>query len=105
MIVNEGMISLSCTKEIIRNLTTGTLNLSEGTIVNFIKELERNSEPFIDIVKEHLVKSNVLFVDESGIRINRKYIGFILRVPTCLACLWLTKKEGIHTGYSGNTNA
>jgi len=72
MLTNEGMVSVNRVKEFLSSITNGVINLSEGTIVNFNYELAKRCEPIVEKIKEALIKSNVLHVDESGVRINGK---------------------------------
>ncbi|MEG2610568.1 MAG: IS66 family transposase [Bacilli bacterium] len=70
MMLNEGFISLNRTKRIIDEMSNNTIKLSEGSLVNFNKELARNSNRSIEKIKDALIKAKVLHVDESGVRVN-----------------------------------
>jgi transposase-like protein len=72
MLINEGMVSINRVSDLIKSLTDDVIHLSEGTIVNFNYELAKKCEPIVDKIKDILIKSNVLHVDESGLRINGK---------------------------------
>ncbi|MCU0680612.1 MAG: IS66 family transposase [Planctomycetes bacterium] len=72
MLSNEGMVSISRTVEMVSGLTDNKINLSEGTVVNINYELAKNCEPIVEEIKDALIKANVLFVDETGVRINGK---------------------------------
>jgi len=66
--INEGFVSLNRTRKIIRELTNNTIKLSEGSLVNFNRELAINSENSIESIKEELIKSGVLHIDETRIK-------------------------------------
>jgi len=68
--VNEGFISLNRTAKIINEITNNTINLSQGTIVNFNKELAMNSANTMESIKDALIKVGVLHIDETGLRVN-----------------------------------
>ncbi len=72
LLVDEGYISLNRCADLIKSLTKGKIALSQGTIINFKKELAENSLPMIERIKENLIKSDILHVDETGIRVTGK---------------------------------
>jgi transposase len=72
MLSNEGMVSVNRVSDLIKSLTDDIINLSEGTIVNFNYELAKKCEPIVEKIKDILIKTKVLHVDESGVRINGK---------------------------------
>ena len=68
--LNEGFISLNRTVRIIDEMTNNTIKLSEGSLVNFNRELARSAMKSINRIKEALIKAGVLNVDETGVRVN-----------------------------------
>jgi len=68
--INEGFISLNRTSKIINEMTDNTVKLSEGTLVNFNKELANKAAGSIERIKAALIKAGVLHVDETGVKIN-----------------------------------
>ena len=70
LLSSEGIVSIGRIKQIISELTNGIFDLSEGTIVNFNKELSLKIKPVIKNIKEKLLTSPVNHKDENGIRIN-----------------------------------
>ena len=70
LLVDEGYISLNRYTKLIEDITNGKIKLSQGTIINFKKELANNSLPIIEKIKEKLIKSKVLHVDETGVRVT-----------------------------------
>lgn len=68
----EMMAPLNKTRSFFRQITNGIFKLSEGTIVNTQKVLDRRLTPVVEEIKQRLIKANVLHVDETGVRINGK---------------------------------
>lgn len=68
--LNEGFISLNRTSKIINEMSNNIIKLSEGTLVNFNKELAVNCSKSIEKIKEALVIAKVLNEDETGVRVN-----------------------------------
>ena len=72
LLLNEGAVSANRTQQILRELTEGRLNLSEGSIFQYQQELSEKLQPEIDIIRQDLSFADVLHKDESGARINGK---------------------------------
>jgi transposase len=68
---SEGMVSINRIKQMLSELTNGTINLSEGTIAKWNKDLANELAPVITQIKKDLLTSPVLHKDETGIRINK----------------------------------
>lgn len=66
----EMMAPLNKTRSFFRQITNNIFKLSEGTIVNTQKALDRRLTPVVNEIKERLIKAKVLHVDETGVRIN-----------------------------------
>ena len=71
MLSSEGMVSINRIKQMLYELTSGTINLSEGTIAKWNKDLASGLAPVITQIKSDLLTSPVLHKDETGIRINK----------------------------------
>ena len=65
MLSSEGMVSITRIKQMLCELTGGTIDLSEGTIVNWNKDLARRLAPVIAQIKQDLLTSPVLHKDET----------------------------------------
>jgi len=70
MLTTEGCVSINRTRQMISELTGGLINLSEGTIVKWNKQLAERLAPAIKNIKEKLLVSPVLHKDETGIRVD-----------------------------------
>ena len=66
----EGMVSINRTRQIISELTDGQLNLSEGTIAKWSKELSVRVAPAVGVIKDKILTASILHKDETGIRVN-----------------------------------
>lgn len=71
-LTTEMMAPLNKTRSFFKQITNGIFKLSEGTIVNTQKVLDKRLTPIVEEIKERLIKAKVLHVDETGIRINGK---------------------------------
>lgn len=71
--VNEyGNVSDFKTAEIINSLCKDKINMSPGTVVNIRTALAKKLAQTVDIIKQALTDSNLLCVDETGVRVNGK---------------------------------
>ena len=66
----EHAISIQRTADIIKELTGNILNISTGTIQNFIYELKSKVEPAITNIKTFLLRSEVNHKDETMLFCN-----------------------------------
>lgn len=69
-LTEEMMAPLNKVKSFFQQITKNVFKLSEGTIVNAQKVLDKRLSPIVDEIKERLIKEKVLHVDETGVRIN-----------------------------------
>jgi len=72
----EGMVSINRIKQMICELTDGQLNLSDGTIAKWGKDLSARVAPAIEAIKDKLLTAPVNHKDETGIRINKELHWF-----------------------------
>jgi transposase-like protein len=70
MLSSEGLVSINRIKTMLFELTNGVINLSEGTIAKWNKDLSVNLASFIEEIKEKLLTQPVLRKDETGIKVN-----------------------------------
>lgn len=72
-LLNEyGNVTINKTVDILNGVSGGALHLSEGTVVNFQKELAEKIKQPIEIIKQRLIQCEVLGADETGCRVNGK---------------------------------
>ncbi len=67
-----GNVTVNKTADIIKSISGGVLQLSEGTVVNFQKNLAEKIQQPLEIIKQRLIQCNVLGADETGCRVNGK---------------------------------
>lgn len=53
-------------------ITNGILNISNGTLVNFLYEFSKKSEPTIEILEQDFLNGKTGYTDETGTKINGK---------------------------------
>ena len=78
-------------------ITEGTLNISNGTLVNFLYEFSAKSEPTINEIKTNLLNSPLLYTDETGSKYNKKNI-FVRNYSNEENVLYLPR---LHKGHRG----
>ncbi len=61
----EIMAPLNKTRSFFKQITNGIFKLSEGTIVNTQKALDKRLTPVVEEIKQRLIKAEVLHVDET----------------------------------------
>ena len=72
-LLNEyGNVPDKKTAEIINALCDDKISMSPGTVVNIRMSLAKKLAPTVEMIKQRLIKANVLNVDETGIRVNGK---------------------------------
>ena len=76
MLSLEGMVSIKRIQKIICELTDGQLNLSEGTISKWNKDLSVFVLPAVEEIKKKLLTAPILHKDETGIRVNKSINWF-----------------------------
>ena len=67
----QNVMSLNRLCEFIRILTNNMINLSEGTIVNFMREFSNKSTNTIDNIIDDVLSSVTLYTDETTEKINK----------------------------------
>ena len=72
----EGCVSVNRLRGILSEISGGKLNLSEGTLCKWNKDLAKLVAPSIEKIKKKLLKSPVLHKDETGIRVDKKLKWF-----------------------------
>jgi transposase len=68
----EGNISINRLRQILSEVSGGVLNLSEGTICKWNRDLSKLLAPSIQTIKEKLLGSPVLHKDETGVWVDTK---------------------------------
>jgi transposase-like protein len=69
MLSSEGIVSINRIKTMLFEVTNSIIDLSEGTIAKWNKDLSGCLAPFIVEIKEKLLVQSVLHKDETGVRV------------------------------------
>lgn len=106
----EGVVAIDRLAKIVSCISQGKINLSNGTIVNFVKELGNRTTGIIENIKEELLNSTMMFTDGTGSRCNGKNI--CIRNYSTESCTYLAptlgkskkyiEETGILPKYTGN---
>ena len=109
LLISQGVVSINRTSEFISLITNNSINISNGTISNWIKELACKLEPVIDDITEKLLNSELLHVDESPIKVNGKQMyvhnasteNYVLQVPHEKKSIVAMEEIGLLPKYAG----
>lgn len=90
---NQFTNSMDASTEILKVLTGDMLNVSKGTICNWIKELNKKLKPVIEDIEEKLLESYYLNCDESNIKVNGKTSNALVACNDKYVRFWYTKNK------------
>jgi transposase len=76
MLSVEGNVSINRIRQMLSEISGGLLNLSEGTICKWQRDLSKLLAPSIQTIKEKLLCSPVLHKDETGVWVDKKLNWF-----------------------------
>ena len=68
----EGIVALDRLSAFIRSISHEALNISKGSIVNFMKELDKKSQYLIETIKEKILNSELVHTDATTDRVENK---------------------------------
>lgn len=68
----HGIMSSNRIVDIIASMSNGALELSDGTIYNFLTEFKTKSQDYINTLKTKLLNNKILHVDETGVRVDSR---------------------------------
>jgi hypothetical protein len=69
-LVGQGLIASNRIVDMLAAWTNGALELSDGTVYNFLAEFNSKAAGFIESARTKLLNSAVMHIDETGARIN-----------------------------------
>ena len=70
LLIDEGYIALNRCAKLIKDITNGKIAVTEGSIINFRRELANNSVPIVEAIRQNLIEAEILHVDETGVRVT-----------------------------------
>ena len=75
-LAGQGLVASNRIVDMIASMSNGALELSDGTIYNFLAEFNAKAQAALDTIKTKLLNNSVLNVDETGARVNTRNMTF-----------------------------
>ncbi|GHV24553.1 hypothetical protein FACS189465_1880 [Clostridia bacterium] len=72
MLSGHGMVSSSRIRSLISEASKNVINLSDGTVYNFLSKFSNKSKKLIKDIENNLLNNEILQVDETGMRCESK---------------------------------
>ena len=66
----EGLVAINRLSDFVKSITQNKLNISNGSIVNFIKELDKKSKPLIKEIEQKILNTTLMHTDATTSRSN-----------------------------------
>ena len=66
----EGLVAIKRLSDFVKSITQNKLNISNGSIVNFIKELDNKSKTSIEGINKKILNSTLMYTDATTSRTN-----------------------------------
>ena len=106
----EGVVAINRLANFVSCISHDKINVSNGSIVNFVKELGIKTERIVERIKEELLNSELMYTDGTSGRCNNKNICIrnysteknTYLVPTKSKSKKCIEETGILTKYTGN---
>lgn len=70
----EGIVAINRLTDFVSSISHGKLNISNGSIVNFIKELKNKCKPIIESIENKILNSTLMYTDATTARCNNRNI-------------------------------
>lgn len=71
----EGIVAIDRLTDFVRSISHGKINLSKGTIINFLNSLSKKSEYVIEQIKEKILNAELMYTDATTARCNNRNIS------------------------------
>jgi len=75
-LAGQGFVASNRIVDMLRSLSNGAFELSDGTIYNFLNEFNTKAETSVNKIKTKLLNNNVLNIDETGGRVEAHNMTF-----------------------------
>ena len=106
----EGIIAIDRLTDFVNSISHGKINLSKGSIVNFLNNLSIRSEYVIEQIKEKILNSKLMYTDATTARCNNKNISvrnystpnYTLLIPTLKKNKKCIEESNILNRYTGD---
>ena len=70
----EGIVAIDRLTDFVSSISYGKLNISNGSIVNFINQLKNKCNPIIQKIEEKILNSDIMYTDATTARCNNRNI-------------------------------
>lgn len=106
----EGIIAIDRLTDFVSSISHGKINLSKGTIVNFIDTLSKKSSYVIEQIKQKILNTELMYTDATTARCNNKNIcvrnystnNYTLLIPTIGKGKKYIEESNILNRYTGD---
>lgn len=106
----EGIIAIDRLTDFVSSISHGKINLSKGTIVNFLNTLSKKSGYVIEQIKQKILNSELMYTDATSARCNNRNIcvrnystnDYTLLIPTIGKGKKYIEESNILNRYTGN---
>jgi transposase-like protein len=75
-LAGQGLVSSNRIVDMVAAWTNGSIELSDGTVYNFLAEFKEKAESFVESTKTKLLNNALMHVDETGVRVNGRNMFF-----------------------------
>ena len=72
----QGLVASNRIVEMISSMSNGAIELSEGTLYNFLTDFNAKAKDYIETIKTKLRNNIILCVDGTGVRVNARNMFF-----------------------------
>ncbi|TDW16723.1 transposase IS66 family protein [Breznakia blatticola] len=94
-VANKGVIAVKRLCEMYHDMSDGEINLRPSTIKRWEKQFHKDAQPVIEEIKNKLLESNCLFVDETGWKTDGKKNWVQIMTSEKHALYFMVEKRGI----------
>lgn len=106
----EGIIAIDRLTDFVSSVSHGQINISKGTIVNFLNSLSKKSKYVIEQIKEKLLNTQLMYTDGTTARCNNRNIcvrnystnEYTLLIPTIGKGKKYIEQSNILNRYTGD---
>lgn len=71
----EGIVAIDRLTEFVSSISHGKLNISNGSIVNFIKELKSKGRNILEQIETSILNSQLMHTDATPVRCDNRNIS------------------------------
>jgi len=75
-LAGQGLVSSNRIVDMLTSMTGGAIELSDGTVYNFLSEFNTKAQPTVAAIKTKLLNNTVMNIDETGVRVCGKNMTF-----------------------------